>query len=407
MALLRFHELDPKRAGGTRVLSTILGVGALVGSIALGTTLAANISLNGGSTVEFGQGIAQTTSCDDNVLVTPQASFINDAENAAFLFNTFSVTDISENCFGKTFTIKAYTNGQNSPLDFYDTNGEIFTEIKVANNNGVFGFVGGGLTSDDIQTIGDGFYVTIGAGTLPSFSLISGEDLDRLTIESSDSISVGGDGSQLNPGFSASQIKSDYPDTLSGWYWITNANIQSGTPFQIYADMSDPDGPWTLVFANGHESSWTPSQLRRNQSLDLTPPTITDNLAADGVKYSILEWADFLKKSVGTSQLEIRITAPASPLSGSGDFSGVWRAPFNTSFIGTTASVALSRVNVSGGSVRDVMPYLTTNGINNDKDSLTMCSGNCWWDTLAASSSYGGGMPFDTPRMTIMYWVRS
>ena len=308
MALLRFHELEPKRAGKAKSLSMILGIGALAGSIALGSTLAANISLNDGSSVEFGQGIAQTTSCDDNVFITPQASFVNDAENAAFIFNAFSVTDISEDCFGKTFTIKAYTNGQNSPLDFYDTDGVIYDEIQVANDNGNFSFVGGGLTSDDIQTIDDGFYVTIGAGILPSFSLISGEDLDRLTIESSDSINVGGDGTQSNPGFSASQIKSDYPESLSGWYWITNPNIQTGAPFQIYADMSDANNPWTLVLANGNESNWTPNELLRVQSLESTPPVVTNNLVATGVKYSILEWADFLKKNVGKFLLGLKGT---------------------------------------------------------------------------------------------------
>jgi len=406
MPLLRFDEFEPKRADRTKSLSKILSVGALAGVIALGSTFAANINLNGGSNVEFGQGIAQTTTCDDAVIVTPQASFVNDAENAAFLFNSFSVTDISQTCFGKTFTIKAYTNGQNEPLDFYDTNGEIFTEIKVANDSGDFSFVGGGLTSDDLQTIDDGFYVTIGAGTLPSFSLISGEDLDRLTIESSDSINVGGDGTESNPGFSASQIKSDYPESLSGWYWITNPNIQSGAPFQIYADMSDPDNPWTLVLANGNQSDWTPNELLRVQSLESTPPLVTNNLVAIGVKYSILEWADYLKKSVGNNELEIRITSPATDLP---DFVGIWRAPFGTSFTGNDSSlVALNRVTAPETRQEDFMPYLTTDGVRNqNKNSLTMCRDVCWWSTLAASTSHGGGMPFDTVRTILMYWVKS
>jgi len=199
MALLRFGESEPRHPGRTKSLSKILGIGAVVGVITLGSTFAANINLNSGGNVEFGQGIAQATSCDDNVFVTPQASFVNDAENAAFRFNAFSVTDISDNCFGKTFTIKVYKNGQNSPQDFYDTDGVIFDEIKVVNNNGVFSFTGGGLTSDDIQTIDDGFYVTIGAGTMPSFSLVSGQDVDRITIESSDS-NIGYNIGDVGPG---------------------------------------------------------------------------------------------------------------------------------------------------------------------------------------------------------------
>lgn len=199
MTLLRFDGIGPKRSGEKKTLSIILGAGALVATIALGSTLAANISLNGGGTVEFGQGVAQTTACDDNIFITPEAPFINDAQDATFLFNAFSVTDISEACFGKTFTIKIYKDGQDGPLPFYDTNGTIYSEIRVKNDNGIFSFVGGGLTSDDIQGIPGGFYVTIGAGTLPSFSLVSGEDIDRITIESSDNVAVSPIG-QIGPG---------------------------------------------------------------------------------------------------------------------------------------------------------------------------------------------------------------
>jgi len=186
MSLLDFGQQGGSPLGSKKSLKLILGIAALAGAIALGSTLAANISLNSGSPVEFGQGVAQATACDDRIVVTPQAPFINDAEESTFLFNQFSVTDISDTCFGKTFTIKVYKNGQNSPLDFYNTNGTIYTEIRVRDDSGSFSFVGGGLTSDDIQNITGGFHVTIGAGTLPSFSLISGPNVDRITIESAE-----------------------------------------------------------------------------------------------------------------------------------------------------------------------------------------------------------------------------
>ena len=44
-------------------LKLALGVGTLAVMVGLGSTLAANISLNSGGPVEFGQGVAQTISC--------------------------------------------------------------------------------------------------------------------------------------------------------------------------------------------------------------------------------------------------------------------------------------------------------------------------------------------------------
>ena len=55
-----------------------LGVSSVVGLFGIGSTLAANISLNGGGNVEFGQGVATTAACDDDgFTITPVTSFDN------------------------------------------------------------------------------------------------------------------------------------------------------------------------------------------------------------------------------------------------------------------------------------------------------------------------------------------
>jgi hypothetical protein len=46
---------------------------------------------------------------------------------------------------------------------------------------------------------------------------------------------------------SAYAIKQAYPSSLDGIYWIINQNINSGIPFQIYADMTTDDGGWMLL----------------------------------------------------------------------------------------------------------------------------------------------------------------
>ena len=77
MSLLNFGDGDhgPASPRSKKPLKLILGIGALAGVIALGSTLAANINLNTGGAVEFGQGVAQATACDSNVTTSPVSSF--------------------------------------------------------------------------------------------------------------------------------------------------------------------------------------------------------------------------------------------------------------------------------------------------------------------------------------------
>jgi len=78
-----FYYDDPvEESKGTRknfkgVLALILLV--VAGGTYLQTTLAANISLNSGSRVEFGQGVAMTAACSgaNSLTVTPNSEFVN------------------------------------------------------------------------------------------------------------------------------------------------------------------------------------------------------------------------------------------------------------------------------------------------------------------------------------------
>ena len=77
---------------------------------ALGSTLAANINLNGGDNVEFGQGVAQTTACSggDSITITPQSTFVNEVGAGAAYFTSVELSGIPSSCLGKVFTIQAY-----------------------------------------------------------------------------------------------------------------------------------------------------------------------------------------------------------------------------------------------------------------------------------------------------------
>ena len=68
---------NPKKKSTTKYKAA-LGVGSVVSLFGIGSTLAANISLNGGGNVEFGQGVATTAACDeDGFNVTPVTSYDN------------------------------------------------------------------------------------------------------------------------------------------------------------------------------------------------------------------------------------------------------------------------------------------------------------------------------------------
>jgi hypothetical protein len=57
-----------------------IGFGSIVGLFGIGSTLAANISLNGGDNIEFGQGVANTAACDqDGFTITPITSYYGSA----------------------------------------------------------------------------------------------------------------------------------------------------------------------------------------------------------------------------------------------------------------------------------------------------------------------------------------
>ena len=168
----------------------ILGIGAVALSIGLGSTLAANINLNSGTPVEFGQGVVTTTACDSSVFVTPFSTFVNDANFPGFFFSSFTVSDIQSECDGKVFIIKAYKNGQSNPLDLYSINaGNPFNEVKVLRSEGSYSPIGDGSFEAGISSSGDdSFTVTFATSVdqVTTTSVALAQDVDRMTIETMD-----------------------------------------------------------------------------------------------------------------------------------------------------------------------------------------------------------------------------
>jgi hypothetical protein len=110
---------------------------AVAGTFFIQTTLAANVSLNSGAPVEFGQGTMQTTACSgaSELTVTPLASFTNASGGGGFYFTSLTVSNIPTSCYGKDFTINAYGNTDNTALSLFNATSK---NVVIYNNDGTF-----------------------------------------------------------------------------------------------------------------------------------------------------------------------------------------------------------------------------------------------------------------------------
>ena len=190
MEILKFESNAPqprrKKKSSNKPLLAVVGIAAIA---VLGSTLAANISLNSGANVEFGQGVAQTSSCDPTtgITVNPSATYQNAAGAAgSFKFGTISFTGISNVCANKLFTIKAFNNSDSTPLTLNSVSGTtafdyatfVFASPTDANKSSNINTYVGGYSAGD----GDnGTYVV----AFPTVGQIDPALVFKITLESS------------------------------------------------------------------------------------------------------------------------------------------------------------------------------------------------------------------------------
>jgi hypothetical protein len=176
--MLDFSD-TPQRGKATsrKSLKLVLGIGVISGAFALSSTLAANIALNDGGNVEFGQGVAQTTACSngESLMVTPLSSFTNSDGGGAFDFTGVTVSEIPDSCEGVDFKISVY-NTSGDALPIFNTDS---TVVTIWNDAGVFKLGVGSLDGASITS-------DIGAFTVSFDSPVAAAtDVSKVTIQSS------------------------------------------------------------------------------------------------------------------------------------------------------------------------------------------------------------------------------
>ena len=125
MEILKFDNApqSPRKSKkkGSSNLKVMTALASVAAVAVLGSTLAANITLNNNASLEFGQGVQLTAACDgDGITVSPGALFVNASGAGSFMFKTIGLSGIdlraTNYCQGTTFTLGAYDSTTATPL---------------------------------------------------------------------------------------------------------------------------------------------------------------------------------------------------------------------------------------------------------------------------------------------------
>ena len=173
------YENSNDEPSGKKKISSVLALLLLIvgGTFLVQNTLAANISLNSGGAVEFGQGVSMTAACSgaNALTVTPNSEFTNSSGSGAHYLKTITVSGIPVGCNGVDFNISVYDSTTSTALPIFGSTKSVAT---IWNNAGTFQG-GTGYSGSTISSSSGTFTITF---TTP---VALASNVARLTIQSS------------------------------------------------------------------------------------------------------------------------------------------------------------------------------------------------------------------------------
>ena len=175
MEILKFDNAANPRRKKNNNLKSLAGLATVAAIAVLGSTLAANLSLNSGGAIEFGQGVSVTSACDsDGITVTPSVRFINAAGAGTFYLSTIALSGIdftgTSTCVGKTFTLNAYDNASATPLQLATNSSTAITSATFAITGASSSAGTAGVTLSGVTGNSTSGAITLGFGTPSSTS---------------------------------------------------------------------------------------------------------------------------------------------------------------------------------------------------------------------------------------------
>ena len=207
MSILNLNTPQGQGPAGKKKVKIWMGVGLLVAVLGIGSTFAANITLNSpGGTTEFGQGVTQSVYCGGNnsVTVTPFSTYQNTIKNA----DTPAVDTVTAN-------ITVLNNSYGRDEITVPNASSIRVTIAVRSSSNVPRW--GANVSDSQIT---GFWIT--NPTSSSNSAISAPTNSQIVAGT-----VSGQQIYFAPETSSGKYKYIY----NGWTYIRQIVVQQGTPF--------------------------------------------------------------------------------------------------------------------------------------------------------------------------------
>ena len=120
MEILRFEEATPTAPKRKKSSKSYVALGLVAAVFSVGSAFAtSSISINSGSVIGLGQGVAKVTGCDPAITVTPHTKLIGVGATLDFVVDYIDVLDINSDvtdattglgCRDKDIEVKFYDN---------------------------------------------------------------------------------------------------------------------------------------------------------------------------------------------------------------------------------------------------------------------------------------------------------